>query len=57
MVLPKNWQHNLLLNLSYIPMRWAIAPMFLNANTKILVVVMRAIGAVMHTKMRCVAHN
>ena len=50
MVLPKNWQHNSLLNLSYIPIRWAIAPMFLNANAKTLVVV--AINVSTHIMQR-----
>ena len=32
-------------------------PIFLNMNTKILVVIMRTIGAAMHTKMGCIAQN
>ena len=34
----------------YIPMRWAIAPMLLNTNAKILVVVVPTIGAATHVQ-------
>ena len=57
MVLPKNRQHNLLLNLSYIPMRWAIAPMVRNANAQTLVLITRTICAATDTEKSSVAHN
>ena len=39
------------------PIKADVTPMLLNADAKMLVVVMRAIGAVTHTKMSCITHN
>ena len=56
-VLPKNQQQNLLLNLSYIPIRLAVTPMVRDANTQILVLIMRTICAVIDTEKSSIAQN